>query len=129
METGSCYSPLECGFEVFLDVTLAGECQGKIWIMILITAATGQVGWAALQALAGTGMQVRVFVCDPSKFKASEGVEVTQGDFDNEASIDNALKDVEIMFLAGRDSPDSVSQHRKVLGHVRHSSVRHVVKL
>jgi hypothetical protein len=33
------------------------------------------------------------------------------------------------MLLAGRDSPDSVSQHRRVLTQVRQAGVRHVVKL
>jgi uncharacterized protein YbjT (DUF2867 family) len=33
------------------------------------------------------------------------------------------------MLLAGRDSPDSVSQHRRVLAQVRQAGVRHVVKL
>ena len=33
------------------------------------------------------------------------------------------------MLLAGKDSPDSVSQHRRVLAQVRQAGVRHVVKL
>ena len=83
--------------------------------MILITAATGQVGSAALNALAVAGSEVRALVRDPSVFTAPEDVQVVQGDFDDDASIANALKGVTVMLLAGRDSPDSVSQHRRVL--------------
>src|SRR5574337_593985 len=60
---------------------------------------------------------------------ATEGVQVVQGDFDDDTSMANALKGVSVMLLAGRDSPDSVSQHRRVLAQVRQSGVRHIVKL
>jgi uncharacterized protein YbjT (DUF2867 family) len=97
--------------------------------MILVTAATGQVGSAALHVLAAAGAEVRALVRDPSAFAAPEGVDVVQGDFDDDASMAKALKGVAVMLLAGRDSPDSVSQHRRVLAQVREARVRHVVKL
>ena len=97
--------------------------------MILITAATGQVGRAALKALVGAGTEVRALVRDPSPFEAPEGVQVVHGDFEDDTSIAKALKGVSVMLLAGRDSPDSVSQHRRVLAQVRQAGVRHVVKL
>ena len=40
-----------------------------------------------------------------------------------------ALEGVDVMLLAGRDSPDSVSQHQRVLAHARRAEVRHIVKL
>jgi uncharacterized protein YbjT (DUF2867 family) len=97
--------------------------------MILITAATGQVGRTALKALIGAGTEVRALVRDPSPFEAPEGVQVVHGDFEDDTSIAKALKGVSVMLLAGRDSPDSVSQHRRVLAQVRQAGVRHVVKL
>ena len=97
--------------------------------MILITAATGQVGSAALNALAGAGAAVRALVRDPVGFAAPEGVQVVKGDFDDDASIAKALEGVAVMLLAGRDSPNSVAQHRRVLAQVRQAGVRHVVKL
>jgi uncharacterized protein YbjT (DUF2867 family) len=33
------------------------------------------------------------------------------------------------MLLAGRDSPDAVAQHRRVLAQARRAEVRHIVKL
>ena len=97
--------------------------------MILITAATGQVGRAALNALIGAGSEVRALVRDLSKFETPEGVQVVHGDFEDDTSIAKALKGVSVMLLAGRDSPGSVSQHRRVLAQVRQAGVRHVVKL
>src|SRR6516165_10673266 len=97
--------------------------------MILVTAATGQVGSAALNVLAAAGAEVRAVVRDPSAFAAPEGVQVAQGDFDDDASMAKALNGIAVMLLAGRDSPDSVSQHRRVLAQVRQAGVRHMVKL
>jgi uncharacterized protein YbjT (DUF2867 family) len=97
--------------------------------MILITGATGQVGNAAGQALATAGAKVRALVRDPSRFAAPDGVEVVQGSFDDDASLARAFEGVEVMLLAGRDSPQSVSQHRRVLAHAGQAKVRHIVKL
>lgn len=97
--------------------------------MILITSATGQVGSAALNALVAAGAAVRALVRDPFEFAAPEGVQVVQGDFDDDTSIAKALQGIAFMLLAGRDSPDSVSRHRRALAEVRQSGVRHVVKL
>jgi uncharacterized protein YbjT (DUF2867 family) len=97
--------------------------------MILITAATGQVGSAALNDLVAAGTEVRALVRDPSAFAAPEGVDVIQGDFDDDASMAKALRGVAIVLLAGRDSPHSVSQQHRVLAQVRQAGVRHVVKL
>ena len=97
--------------------------------MILIAAASGQVGSAALNVLVAAGAEARALVRDPSTFAAPEGVQVVQGDFDDDTSIAEALKGVSVMLLAGRDSPGSVSQHRRVLKQVRQAGVPHVVKL
>ncbi|MGE3291864.1 MAG: NmrA family NAD(P)-binding protein [Geminicoccaceae bacterium] len=97
--------------------------------MILVSATTGQVGRAALNALAGGGTGIRALVRNPSALVAPDGVQIVQGDFDDDASIARALDGVTVMLLAGRDSPDSVSQHRRVLAQTRQAGVRHIVKL
>ena len=97
--------------------------------MILITGATGQVGSAALNALAAGGAEVRALVRRPSGFAGPEGVQVVQGGFDDDRSLAGALAGVDVMLLAGRDSPDSVAQHRRVLAQARRAEVRHIVKL
>jgi uncharacterized protein YbjT (DUF2867 family) len=82
-----------------------------------------------LNDLVAAGTEVRALVRDPFAFAAPEGVDVIQGDFDDDASMAKALRGVAIMLLAGRDGPDSVSQHRRALAQVRQAGVRHVVKL
>ena len=97
--------------------------------MILITAATGQIGSTALSAVASAGSEVRALIRDPSKFTAPQNVQVAKGNFDDEASLAAALDGVTVMLLAGRDSPDSVAQHRRVLAAAKTAGVRHIVKL
>jgi uncharacterized protein YbjT (DUF2867 family) len=97
--------------------------------MILITGATGQVGSAAMNALVAAGAEVRALVRRPSGFAGPEGVEVVRGSFDDDRSLVRALEGVDVMLLVGRDSPDSASQHQRVLAHARRAEVRHIVKL
>lgn len=97
--------------------------------MILITAATGQVGREAINGLIATGAPLRALVRDPSRADMPVGVEVVQGSFEDDASLARALDGVATMLLAGRDSPDAVEQHRRVLAQARRAGVRHIVKL
>jgi uncharacterized protein YbjT (DUF2867 family) len=103
--------------------------MGRYRMTILITGATGQVGREAANALVATGAAVRALVRDPSSPAVPRGVEVVQGSFDDDASLSRAVDGVETMLLAGRDSPESVSQHRRVLAHARRANVQHIVKL
>lgn len=103
--------------------------RGWIALMILVTAATGQVGNAALNALITGAAEVRALVRNPSVFAAPEGVQVVQGSFDDDTSLARVLEGVDVMLLAGRDSPDSVAQHQRVLAQARRAEVRHIVKL
>jgi uncharacterized protein YbjT (DUF2867 family) len=97
--------------------------------MILITAATGQVGREAINGLIATGAPVRALVRDPARADMPAGIEVVQGSFEDDASLARALDGVATMMLAGRDSPDAVEQHRRVLAQARRAGVRHIVKL
>ncbi|MEQ8443739.1 MAG: NmrA family NAD(P)-binding protein [Alphaproteobacteria bacterium] len=97
--------------------------------MILVTAATGQVGSAVLAALAKSNCEVRALVRNPSTFLALENTHVLQGDFADAASLARAFDGVSVLFLAGRDNPDSVEQHRRVLEQAELAGVRHIVKL
>ena len=82
-----------------------------------------------MKALVAVGAEVRALVRTPAAFAAPEGVQVVQGSFDDDGSLAGALAGVDVMLLAGRDSPESVSQHRRVLEHTGRAEVRHVVKL
>ena len=93
--------------------------------MILITAATGQIGRAIIDHL-GDGPAVRALVREPTEIG---GVETAVGDFDHPDSLRSALNGVDTLFLAGRDNPDQVEQHARVLDLAWDAGVRRVVKL
>lgn len=97
--------------------------------MILITGATGQVGREAVNAAVAAGAEVRALVRNPSGNPGLRGVQVVQGSFDDDASLSRAFDGVDAMLLAGRDSPDTVSQQQRVLAHARRVNVKHIVKL
>ena len=63
--------------------------------MILITGATGQVGGEVLDALVAAGTAVRAFVRNASAIGAHRGVQVVQGNFDDDASLSHAFEGVE----------------------------------
>jgi uncharacterized protein YbjT (DUF2867 family) len=93
--------------------------------MILVTGASGQVGSAVIEKLAGVP-GVRPLVREPADLGA---VDVAIGSFDDEPSLAAALEGVETLFLTGRDNPDQVEQHGRVLDAARAAAVRRVVKL
>jgi uncharacterized protein YbjT (DUF2867 family) len=93
--------------------------------VILVTGASGQVGSSVLAGLEGVA-GVRALVREPAEIA---GVEVAVGSFDDERSLQSALAGVETVFLIGRDNPDQVPQHLRVLDAARAAGVRHVVKL
>lgn len=97
--------------------------------MILITGASGQVGREAVNVLVAVGAAVRAFVRDPASAKIIHGAQVVQGSFEDDASLTRALEGIDAMLLAGRDSPEAVSHHQRVLAHARRANVRHIVKL
>jgi len=96
---------------------------------VLITGATGQVGREAVNALVAAGVAVRALVRNPSGTMGLRGAEIVEGSFDDDASLLRAFDGIETMLLAGRDSPDIVSQHQRVLAHARRVNVQHIVKL
>jgi len=69
--------------------------------MFLVTGITGKVGGAAARHLLASGKQVRGLVRDPQKAAAwaNQGVELVQGDFDDAASLAQALQGVEGAYL------------------------------
>jgi len=72
---------------------------------VLVTGATGQQGGAVARALASRGHHVKALTrrpdSDAARRLAATGVEVVPGDLDDKASIVQAAKGVETMFLMG----------------------------
>ncbi|MBI4848844.1 MAG: NmrA/HSCARG family protein [Nitrospirae bacterium] len=66
--------------------------------IILVTGATGRQGGAAARQLLSKGYCIRVLTRDPQSKKAKDlssmGAQIVQGDFDDDGSLDRALKDV-----------------------------------
>ena len=60
--------------------------------MILITGATGQVGFEALKALIAGGAEVRALVRNPAALGDLQGAEIVQGSFEDDASLTRASR-------------------------------------
>jgi uncharacterized protein YbjT (DUF2867 family) len=98
--------------------------------MILITAASGQIGRAATRRLVESGVPVRALVRDPARIDLPlPGAELVQGSYEDDASLARALKGVEAVLLAGRDNPGYVGQLARVIGVAESAQVEHVVAL
>jgi uncharacterized protein YbjT (DUF2867 family) len=95
--------------------------------MILITTP-GNVGREAAQLLANAGTPVRVLARDPDKIGdlRDAGVEIARGDLEDEASLDAALADVNVVILA---SPAIPAQELAVVAAATRAGVRHTVKV
>lgn len=66
---------------------------------LLITGATGTVGGALIQHLAGTRHHLRALVRNPAKAQLPDGVEIVQGDLTNPGDLRRALDGVDRAFL------------------------------
>jgi uncharacterized protein YbjT (DUF2867 family) len=104
--------------------------------IILVTGATGQQGGATARHLLADGWQVRAFVRDPNKTAAQDlaakGAELAQGDLDDRASIDRALRGVHGVFsvqiFMGPDGPAGEARQGKLLADAaKAAGVQHFV--
>jgi uncharacterized protein YbjT (DUF2867 family) len=96
--------------------------------VILVTAATGQVGREIARLLAGTA-PVRAMVRDPAAVGDLSGVEVAVATFEDADALAAAMAGAETVFLAGRDSPGYAAQQGHAADAAVGTGVRHVVKL
>ena len=96
--------------------------------MILVTAATGQVGREVVRRLTGAG-PVRAMVRDPATAGDLGVAEAAGATFEDTGALAAAMAGAETVFLAGRDSPDYVAQQERAVAAAASAGVRHVVKL
>ncbi|HEY3763730.1 MAG TPA: NmrA family NAD(P)-binding protein [Gaiellales bacterium] len=96
--------------------------------MILVTGASGQVGRAVVRSLGPTA-PVRVLVRDEQRAAGLGAARLAVGSFEDEPSLARAMDGIATLFLAGRDNPDQVAQHARVLRAAAAAGVTHVVKL
>ncbi|SEG78859.1 NAD(P)H-binding [Nonomuraea solani] len=93
---------------------------------ILITGATGTVSGAVLKSLAGTA-DVRVLVRDAAK--APSGVEVAVGDLDDPATLGQAFKGVDTLWLLTAMGPQAPHASMNAVWAARQAGVGHVVRM
>jgi len=96
--------------------------------VILVTAATGQVGREVVRRLAGAG-PVRAMVRDPATAGDLDGADIGVASFEDSRAMGAAMAGAETVFLAGRDSPDYIAHQERAIAAARAAGVRHVVKL
>lgn len=81
---------------------------------ILVTGATGAQGGATIDALLRTGIAVRALVRDPlserARDLANRGVELAQGEFDDQSSLATAMRGVGGVFSVQMPSPPADPQ-------------------
>ena len=74
-------------------------------VLVLVTGITGQQGGHLTQQLLMRGHRIRALVRDPKNPKLetfrSKRVDIVQGNFDDQASIERAARGVDAMFLMG----------------------------
>ncbi|WP_067903425.1 NmrA family NAD(P)-binding protein [Nocardia vaccinii] len=95
--------------------------------MILITTA-GKVGAEAVRLLTQRDEHVRVLVRDRNRATAlaHAGADVVEGDLDNAASVDTAMRDVSSVVLV---SPAIPTQELTVIDSAVRAKVGHIVKI
>lgn len=98
---------------------------------ILITAATGQVSSAVIDALDGTDDRLRALVRDPAKARhlAARGVEVHGGDLGDPPSLAPAFEGVSDLWLLTPNGPRAPEHSMNALWAARGAGVQRVVRL
>lgn len=97
---------------------------------IAVTAASGQLGGAIVQALVSLRGNESVVGLARSPNKAQGfGVEVRPGDYDQPAQLESSLAGVDaVLLVSGMAAPDArIQQHRNVIDAARSAGVRKIV--
>lgn len=99
--------------------------------MILVTGATGTVGSEVVKLLLEKEQPVRILTRNPDKVKNLEekGVEVIEGDFNQDESLDSACIDCERVFLLSSADLNQVEMHTNLIMAARRWEVSHVVRM
>jgi len=97
--------------------------------MLLITGATGTVGRHVLRLLADKGEAVRAMTRDRTRVPTLPGVDVVQADFDDPASVQQAVAGVEAVFLLTAPEAPTPRHDLAMLDAARSAGITRVVKL
>lgn len=100
---------------------------------ILVCGATGQQGGAVARSLLSRGQKVRVLTRSPEKARNLEklGAEIVRGDFEDEYSVDKAIRGMDGVFLMGtpfeKGMEAEVEQGKVVIEACRDHGTPHLV--
>lgn len=97
--------------------------------MILVTGANGHLGTAVIQNLLKktSANQIAALVRDESKASAlkEQGVDIRVGNYDDTASLDNAMQGIErVLLIAGTDEDNRLQQHQNVVDAAKKAGVQ-----
>lgn len=97
--------------------------------MILVTGATGQLGIAVVKNLLEktSAHQIAALVRDESKASAlkEKRLDVRVGNYDNTASLDQAMHGIEkVLLIAGTDENNRLQQHQNVVDAAKKAGVQ-----
>ena len=98
---------------------------------VLITGASGSVSGALIDALEGSGLELRALVRDPEKAArlSARGVELVRGDFDDGESLKGAFEGVDALWLLTAVGPRAPENSMNALWAARQAGVKRVVRL
>jgi uncharacterized protein YbjT (DUF2867 family) len=98
---------------------------------ILVTGATGSIGRATVQALAGRDVHVRLASRDAAKLEElrAAGYDAVRVDFAEPLAIAEAVAGVDALLLVSSQHPDQTRLQGNVVTAAAANGVRHVVKV
>ncbi|MDR7126475.1 SDR family oxidoreductase [Pseudotabrizicola sp. 4114] len=100
--------------------------------MILLTGATGSVGFELAKLLSAHGIAAKAMVRSDAaaeKLKNLPGITPVTGDFDDPASVERALQGVDRAFLLTNSTERAESQQLAFVAAAQRAGVKHIVKL
>jgi uncharacterized protein YbjT (DUF2867 family) len=99
--------------------------------MILVTGATGTIGSAVIQHLTSQNVPIRALLRDVKKGShlSSHLIEVVQGDFLHQDTLDVALQGIEKAFLLSANDARQIEMESNFIDAAKKMGVQHIVKL
>jgi uncharacterized protein YbjT (DUF2867 family) len=99
--------------------------------VILVCAATGNVGSCVVAELRRRNVSLRAFARDAGRVHdmLGDGIEVAIGDFSDIGAIERALNGVDAVFLASANHPDQTQHETNVIDAAASAGVDRIVKL
>lgn len=99
---------------------------------ILITGGTGTVGSLTIQSILAKNADVklRAFVRNPEKAENLKnlGIELVQGDFENQAALNKAAEGMDSVFSLTVASPTAVEEGKAITLAAKNAGVKHIVR-